>query len=177
MPAIDVTRTYLELREPAALRPARLDDPRVRVERADPCPTHFYRYLYGEVGRSHHWVDRLAWSDAQLRAHLDSASIGVWVMYRGGAPAGWFELARQADESVEVAYFGLIPEFIGRGLGKHLLTVAAETAWSLGARRVWLHTCTLDGPAALPNYLNRGFTPFRTERYTVTRDTPPEPDA
>jgi len=65
--------------------------------------------------------------------------------------------------SVEIAYFGLLPEFVGRGLGGHLLSVAVERAFESGARRVWLHTCTRDNPAALPNYLKRGFLPFRTE--------------
>jgi GNAT superfamily N-acetyltransferase len=88
-----------------------------------------------------------------------------------GAPAGFFELKAHADGGVEIAYFGLLPEFIGRGLGKHLLTEAVERAWGLGARRVWLHTCSLDDKAALPNYLARGFRPFHEETYTV-----PAPD-
>ena len=75
---------------------------------------------------------------------------------------------RATDGSVEIAYFGLLPEFIGRGYGKHLLTEAVERAWSAGARRVWLHTCSLDDPAALPNYRARGFRPFREETYSVT---------
>jgi GNAT superfamily N-acetyltransferase len=60
-----------------------------------------------------------------------------------------------------------LPEFLGRGLGKHLLTQAVQTAWGLGAARVWLHTCTLDDPAALPNYLARGFRPFKTDVYSL----------
>jgi GNAT superfamily N-acetyltransferase len=87
------------------------------------------------------------------------------VMYDEGAPAGYFELERQADGSIEIAYFGLMQEFLGRGLGKHLLTVAAEQAWSDGANRVWLHTCTLDDAAAMPNYVKRGFKPFKQEKY------------
>ncbi len=83
------------------------------------------------------------------------------------AVAGYFELRNCEDGSVEIAYFGLLPEFLGRGLGKHLLTCATEQAWADGANRVWLHTCTLDDPAALPNYLKRGFRPFRTEKYTA----------
>jgi GNAT superfamily N-acetyltransferase len=70
---------------------------------------------------------------------------------------------RAAGGSVEIAYFGLLPEFVGRGLGAHLLSAAVERAFESGARRVWLHTCTKDNPAALPNYLKRGFVPFRTE--------------
>jgi len=86
-----------------------------------------------------------------------------------GETAGYFELRKCEDGSVELAYFGLMPKFLGRGLGKHLLTCATEKAWTLGANRVWLHTCTLDDRAALPNYLKRGFKPFKNEKYTVER--------
>ena len=73
---------------------------------------------------------------------------------------------------MEIAYFGLRPEFFGRGIGKAMLTRAAEEAWALGAKRVWLHTCTLDSTHALPNYLARGFTQFRQESFTA--DLPDE---
>jgi GNAT superfamily N-acetyltransferase len=86
-------------------------------------------------------------------------------MYFEGSPAGYFELEKHDDGSIEIAYFGLLQEFLGRGLGKHLLSVAVEQAWSDGANRVWLHTCTLDDPAAMPNYIKRGFQPFNTEKY------------
>jgi GNAT superfamily N-acetyltransferase len=85
----------------------------------------------------------------------------------GGAPAGYYELERHADASVEIAYFGLLPEFLRRGFGKHLLDDAVVRAWSLDATRVWLHTCTLDDVAALPNYVARGFRPFRSEVYRI----------
>ncbi len=71
------------------------------------------------------------------------------------------------DGSVEIAYFGLFPNAIGQGLGKHLLSCAVRDAWALGPSRVWLHTCTLDHPAALPNYKKRGFLPYKTETYEV----------
>jgi GNAT superfamily N-acetyltransferase len=83
------------------------------------------------------------------------------------APAGYFELKRWADDSVEIAYFGLLPDYIGRGWGKYLLTEAVRAAWSENPVRVWLHTCTLDHPAALPNYLQRGFQPVREEVYSA----------
>jgi hypothetical protein len=81
---------------------------------------------------------------------------------------GWYELRRVADDdSVEIAYFGLAPGALGQGLGKHLLSYAVLDAWGMKPSRVWLHTCTLDHPAALPNYLARGFAPYRTETYRV----------
>ena len=168
MPEIDVTRTYLEMRDAGALRPAPGADPGVRVERAVQCPPSFYRYLYAAVGRRHHWRDRAGWSDDEIRAHLARRAISLSVLYRDGAPAGYFELEWHPDGSVEIAYFGLLPDVIGLGLGKHLLTVAVRLAWRAGATRVWLHTCTLDSSAALPNYIKRGFVPYREERYRVT---------
>jgi GNAT superfamily N-acetyltransferase len=164
---IEVTRTYLEMRNPSELQPALSDDPRVRVERLPDCSDSFFRYLYVEVGRNYHWIDRLPWTDEQIRAHLDQPEISLWLMTYDDAPAGYFELRRCEDGSVEIAYFGLLTEFIGRGLGKHLLTCAVEQSWAIDANRVWLHTCTLDDEAAMPNYLKRGFQPFKTEKYTT----------
>jgi GNAT superfamily N-acetyltransferase len=91
--------------------------------------------------------------------------VSVWLLTVESEPAGYFELRREPDGAVEIAYFGLVHPFHGKGLGGHLLTVATQEAWKLGATRVWLHTSTLDHPAALPNYLNRGFEIVRSEDY------------
>jgi GNAT superfamily N-acetyltransferase len=174
------TRTYLEITDPNALHPAWSGVPGARVDRVEGCPSSYFRYLSQEVGRAYGWVDRLTWTDDEIARHLADPAISLWVMTVRNAPAGYFELRHECgsgapaqdrrggmnvDEggSVEIAYFGLLPEFVGRGLGGHLLSVAVERAFESGARRVWLHTCTRDSPAALPNYLKRGFVPFRTE--------------
>lgn len=167
MPTVQVVRTYLEMLSPEDLRGAPEPTEPLRLERVQRCPVSFFRYLYVEVGRAHHWVDRLSWSDERVRAHLNDPDVSLWLLSTGGAPAGYFELRRHADRSVEVAYFGLLPEFLGRGWGGHLLTLAVRTAWSLAPERVWLHTCTLDHPAALPNYRKRGFRPVREEVYSA----------
>lgn len=162
-----VVRTYLELGDPERFRPARLDDPRLRLERVPRCSVALSRRLYREVGEAYHWVDRLAWSDAELDAYLAQPGFGVWLLRYGEEVVGFFELRPDGEDAVEIALFGLVGKFMQRGFGKHLLTLAVETAWTLGARRVWLHTCTLDSPAALPNYLKRGFEIFKTETYEV----------
>ena len=164
---IEVTRTYLEMRSPAELKAARSVDPSVRIERMHDCSPSFYRNLYVEVGQNYHWIDRLPWTDKEIVAYLNRPEISLWLMTCDEARAGYFELRRCEDGSTEIAYFGLLPEFIGRGFGKHLLTYAAEQAWADGANRVWLHTCTLDDKAAMPNYLKRGFRPYKTEKYTA----------
>jgi GNAT superfamily N-acetyltransferase len=165
VPEVDAQRTYLELSGPEALKPAPCPDPRARIERVEGCPPSFFRYLYVEVGRRYHWTDRLVWSDDEMAARLADPNVSLHLLSVAGAPAGYFELEREADGAVNVAFFGLLPEFHGRGLGKYLLTRAAQEAFSLGASRVWLHTCTLDDPAALPNYQARGFRKTREENY------------
>jgi GNAT superfamily N-acetyltransferase len=162
-----VTRTYLEMRSADELMPAPTPRPEPQVERMSECPVSFFRYLYEEVGRAYQWTDRLGWSDQMIRAYLATPGVSLWLMSWEKAPAGYFELRQHDDSSVEIAYFGLLPDFIGRGWGKHLLTRAVQSAWQLGTDRVWLHTCTLDHPAALPNYLKRGFRPVRKEVYVT----------
>ncbi len=164
---MEVVRTYLELRSLAQLRPASAPSSDVRFVRRDRSSVETYRSLYRDVGERWHWRDRNAWTDAQLAHHLARREITVWECLVGRDSAGYFELDRHDDGSVEIAYFGLRPAFFGRGLGKAMLTRAAEEAWALGAKRVWLHTCTLDSAHALPTSQARGFTPFRQETFTA----------
>ncbi len=165
MAPVQVTRTYLEMTSPEQLRP--VDPPKLlpRIERIGECPVPFFRFLYAEVGRAFHWRDRLSWSDDTIRRHLATPGVSLWLLSWEAAPAGYFELKRHADGSMEIAYFGLLPDYFGRGWGKHLLAEAVRSAWSCSPSRVWLHTCTLDHPAALPNYIQRGFRPVREEVY------------
>jgi GNAT superfamily N-acetyltransferase len=167
MTVVEVTRTWLEMTRREDLRDD--GDPAPAGVTLAPGSVHpdRYRRLYAGVGRAHHWRDRDAWSDQTLAAHLARPDVVVWVLSVDGDDAGYFELVRHGDGTVEIAYFGLAAAYHGRGLGRLLLTRAARAAWNWDAERVWLHTCTLDHPAALPNYRARGFRPFRTETYTT----------
>lgn len=152
------------------LRPAARDVAGAEFAQRAPCPVPLYRRLYRDVGGDYFWHDRLEWTDGELAAYLARPDVAVWEALVRGASAGYFELRRHDDGSVEIAYFGLIVAFVGRGLGGLMLTRAAEEAWAFGAHRVWLHTCTLDSPHALPNYKARGFVEFKTERLEVELD-------
>jgi GNAT superfamily N-acetyltransferase len=164
---VEVTRTYLEMLAPIETS-VDISGSELRIDESLNSPASFFRYLYREVGRVYHWVDRLEWTDDELLVRLSDPNVSLWTMWYTGSPAGYFELEKHEDGSVEIAYFGLLPEFIGRGLGKILLSKAIAQAWAAGANRVWLHTCTLDDPAAMPNYLKRGFKPFKEEKYFTT---------
>ena len=158
-----VVTTHLEMTSRDELRPARSATPPFQLVRAEiPCP-EFNRFLYAAVGYQWWWYSRLPWTHDRWMRYLDRAELATWVAYVSGTPAGYFELERQARDDVELAYFGIAPAFVGRGLGGALLTAAIARAWDMGARRVWVHTCTLDHPNALANYQARGFRVFRVE--------------
>jgi GNAT superfamily N-acetyltransferase len=155
-----IVRTYLEIHDPVALRPAappRLEH--VEVVRVEPPDGALNRWFYVEVGTPHNWIDNLGRSEADWQAWADC--VETWVAKVDGQRAGYYEL-RVDNGSVEVAYFGLLAAYQGAGLGGFLLTHALRRGFEL-APRVWLHTNTQDGAAALPNYKARGLRPFRTE--------------
>ena len=173
-----VKRTYLELPDRAAFRaPSRPAPAGAQVERIAPCPTATWRALYRAIGERWHWHDHVARPEDELAAHLaDPRVVELGLRTTELAPpdaagyAGWAELVAREPGVVEIQYFGLVPQAIGRGLGGFLLTRAVEEAWAMGAERVVLNTCTLDAPHALPNYLARGFREVREEWYEVRFD-------
>ncbi|MFJ8859221.1 GNAT family N-acetyltransferase [Streptomyces sp. NPDC102451] len=171
-PAVsDVTVWYLEQTSPADLSPAAAPADGVTVARAGTPLPEFSRFLYTAVGGDVRWTDRLGLSYAQWQEIVERPAAETWVAYENGTPAGFIELDAQEDGAVEIAYFGLIPAFRGRRIGGHLLSYGVARAWDLTERhpertptkRVWLHTCSNDGPHAMDNYLRRGFRLYDTK--------------
>ncbi len=158
-------RTYLQMTEPSQLSVSLAPAGEITLTREQNYPPSLWRRLYTEVGRDYHWVDRLGWTDEEIAAYLGDPALELWVLRDAGETAGYFELRSHDDGAVEVAYFGLLPASIGRGLGKYLLTRAVQRAWERGATRVWLHTSSLDHSSALSNYLARGFSVWKQETY------------
>lgn len=155
-----VTVTTLEMRDPGGLRPAR-DIPGVRWFPVVDGKASISADMYARVGAPWGWVDRRDWTPAQWSAWADRPGhhLGLLVIDGPTGPltVGYAELDEQAGGDVEIAYLGLLPAFHGRGLGSWLLAEAIRRAWELpGTRRVWVHTCDLDGPTALANYRSRG---------------------
>lgn len=168
MPRVEVVRTYLQLESRDHMVSVAAAPEGVSVHELTPCPVAVSRRLYREVGERFHWVDRLSLSDEELATYLGRADLRVFVARESNQDLGFFELLRHPDQSIEIACFGLISQARGRGIGKWLLQRAVELAWEWGAPRIWLQTCTLDAPAALPNYLARGFVVYRSERFQQT---------
>lgn len=170
---IEVTTWYLEMLDPAQLRPKLSEHPNLEIRQAEvPCP-ELSRFLYASVGGQWYWCDRLSWSRDRWLTYLNRPQVETWVAYISGTPAGYIELEAHPQSDVEITCFGLLPQFIGQGIGGHLLTVGVQRAWSRGVSRVWVHTCSLDGPFAYKNYESRGFTRYDTK--VAIEDLPDEP--
>ncbi|MFO1501354.1 MAG: GNAT family N-acetyltransferase [Verrucomicrobiota bacterium] len=146
------------------LRPKDCRDPRFRVAETIVRHWQFNRFMYALVGGDWAWTDKQYWSDEQWRRYVEDERLRTFAAYYDGTPAGYYELRRDPEGGIEIAYFGLCPDFVGRGLGGSLLTSALHEAWRMSPPRVWVHTCTLDHPAALRNYQARGMTVYRVER-------------
>jgi|CXWL01.1.fsa_nt_gi GNAT superfamily N-acetyltransferase len=159
---VPVVVTHLEMRTPPMAQ-ADDDPPGVRLVHVTPpeAATAAAR-LYRAVGGAWHWRDRLSWTPSEWAAAVHAPGVELWVAQRGDVELGYAELA-PSGTAMEIRYFGLVPGAIGQGLGRWLLHRSISLAWASAPQRVILNTCTLDGPAALPNYLARGFTIVREE--------------
>ncbi|MFF1558579.1 GNAT family N-acetyltransferase [Streptomyces sp. NPDC058279] len=171
MSTFTLTTWSLEMTSPDDLAPAAVPGPEITIARAEVPSPEFSRFLYTSVGGDIHWTDRLALTRAEWVERLERPGVETWVAYDRGTPAGYVELDPQPDGVVEIMYFGLLPDFRGRRIGGHLLAVGTARAWDLAqrwpdlapTRRVWVHTCSQDGPTAMDTYLRRGFKVFKTE--------------
>jgi GNAT superfamily N-acetyltransferase len=164
MARLEDTVTYLEMFGRPALPRLPAPPGKLALIQAESCPVTYYRYLYESVGTPWLWYVRRAWDDASLAAELAKPTTEIFVLYVGGVPAGYFELAETRPSETELRYFGLIPEFIGRKLGPFLLQAAIDRAWTRRIERLSVHTCTFDHPGALPLYQRLGFVVYARER-------------
>ncbi len=162
MELVDVTVYYLEMLAPSHRIVAAPQDELV-VQHVPAPSVPYYRGLYNAVGQDYYWLSRRKMSDEALALVIGDARNEFHVLHVAGTPAGFAEMDRRQPDEIELVQFGLMPDFIGQGLGKWFLQWTIEKAWSYDPKRFWLHTCTLDHPAALPNYRNAGFTLFKQE--------------
>jgi GNAT superfamily N-acetyltransferase len=159
-----MTVYHLEMCDPEAFLP-KVAPAGFEVAIVAPPEPGLNRQFYCDVGAPWKWTDRLAWSDADWHEYVHRDALRTWVGRLAGEAVGYFELETQEQGNVQICYFGLLPEFIGQGLGGALLSAAVQCAWGLpDSRRVWVHTCTDDHAHALRNYQKRGFEVFEIER-------------
>lgn len=159
---VDVTVYYLEMLAPSQ-REVPTPPHGLAVLHARTPSVPYYRCLYDSVGKDHHWLSRRKLSDAELAAILHDPMNELHVLHIDGSPVGFAELDRSQPDEIELVQFGLMPDFTGQGLGTWFLQWTIDKAWSYQPKRFWLHTCSLDHPAALPLYKKAGFVAFKEE--------------
>jgi GNAT superfamily N-acetyltransferase len=171
VPREDVTTWYLEATGPDALAAPPAPLPGLEIRRsAHPSP-ELSRGMYAAIGAGWWWIDRLGWDWETWHAHLSRDAVETWLAWLDGTPVGWAEL-ETVDGSTELTYLGLLPQFTGRGIGSRLLDAVLRRGLERSGR-VWVHTCSLDGPAALPAYRGRGLRIY--DEQTEPVELPDEP--
>lgn len=169
----DTKTTYiLEMKSRDDFRPKSVEIPGLRIDRMEEPSPQFNKYLHMRVGHPHKWGGRTHWTEKQWSDFATNPSVETWVAFFGATPAGYFELRKEEDGAVAIICFGLLPKFVGRGIGGPFLTRAIERAWEMGAKSLWLGTCSHDHPHALENYKARGFKIASTREESANAEWP-----
>ena len=164
---IPVQRNFLELKDLKNLKTNSTNKKKYLVKKIKP-DFQLNKFFYKQVGKKHRWIDRLSWSDEKWINYISNKNLETYIICESEKLVGFFELLNNPElEETEISYFGLLEEYIGKGIGGYALSVAIRKSFEKNIRRVWLHTCTLDHPNALKNYIARGMTIFKKENINI----------
>ena len=164
---IHVERNFLELKDLKHLKVNPVNKTKFLIKKIQP-DFQLNKFFYKHVGKKHRWVDRLSWPDEKWISYISNKNLETYVISVNDDLAGFFELLYNPElKETEISYFGLLEEYIGKGIGGYALSVAIKKSFQKNINRVWLHTCTLDHPNALKNYIARGMTVFKKEKINI----------
>ena len=164
---IPVQRNFLELKDLKNLKTNSINEKKFLVKKIKP-DFQLNKFFYKQVGKKHRWIDRLSWSDGKWINYISNKNLETYIISESDELVGFFELLYNPElKETEISYFGLLEEYIGKGIGGYALSVAIKKSFEKNIRRVWLHTCTLDHPNALKNYIARGMTVFKKENINI----------
>ena len=164
---IPVQRNFLELKDLKNLKTNSTNKKKYLVKKIKP-DFQLNKFFYKQVGKKHRWIDRLSWSDEKWINYISNKNLETYIICESEELVGFFELLNNPElQETEISYFGLLEEYIGKGIGGYALSVAIRKSFEKNIKRVWLHTCTLDHPNALKNYIARGMTIFKKENINI----------
>ena len=164
---IPVERNFLELRDIKKLKFNSPKENKLLIKKIKP-DFQLNKFFYKQVGKKHRWIDRLSWTDEKWINFISNKNLETYVISESDNLIGFFELLYNPDlNETEISYFGLLEEYIGKGIGGYALSEAIKKSFEKNIKRVWLHTCTLDHPNALKNYIARGMRVFRKENINI----------
>ena len=163
-----VDRNYLEIKSLNELVESEKPSNNLILELINPPNFQLNKFFYKEVGKKHHWVDRLVWNDKQWIEYTSNENAKTYVLKENKDLVGYFELIFHKEKNeIEIAYLGLLEEYQNKKLGSYLLCNAIKKSFSEKPKRVWVHTCSLDHKNALSNYISRGMKIFKKETISI----------
>ena len=163
-----IERNYLEIKSLTDLNISSSIPEGYQVEIIKPVNFQLNKFFYKNVGKKHHWVDRLIWKEKEWIQYVSDERVKTYVLKKNEDMAGYFELIIHEDKKeVEIAYLGLLEEYQNKKLGSHLLSSAIKNSFETNPLRVWVHTCSLDHKNALANYIARGMKIFKKETVLI----------
>ena len=163
-----IVRNYLEIKSLNQLSEIKKSGDNYSLNQVIPNDFQLNKFFYKQIGKNYQWVDRLIWTDKNWIEYVSSPNLLTFVLKNNDDIAGFFELMYHKDKlETEIAYFGLLKEYIGKKLGGYMLSEAIKKSFSYNVKRVWAHTCSLDHKNALKNYLSRGMKIYNTETVNI----------
>ena len=163
-----IERSYLEISSLEELKECKSPSSFFSIKIVEPCDFQLNKFFYKNIGKNHHWIDRLVWTDKQWIGYISDKNVKTFVLKKKEELAGFFELIFHHDiKEVEIAYLGLLEEYQNQKLGSYLLSSAIKSSFINNPKRVWVHTCTLDHKNALNNYISRGMKIFKKESVVI----------
>ena len=164
----EIERNYLEINSLEDLNETNILSEDYSIKLVEPRDFQLNKFFYKNVGKNHHWIDRLIWTDQQWSNYTSDNKVKTYILKNKDDLAGYFELILHKDKKeVEIAYLGLLEEYYNKKLGSYLLSAAIRNSFSDKIKRVWVHTCSLDHQNALNNYLSRGMKIFKKETISI----------
>ena len=164
----EIERNYLEINSLEELNETNILSEDYSIKIVEPRDFQLNKFFYKNVGKNHHWIDRLMWTDQQWSNYTSDNKVKTYILKNKDDLAGYFELISHKDKKeVEIAYLGLLEEYYNKKLGSYLLSSAIRNSFSDKINRVWVHTCSLDHQNALNNYLSRGMKIFKKETISI----------
>ena len=160
----EIQRKFLEINSIQDLSGVLPPNESCKISLIDPPDFQLNKFFYKEIGKKHRWKDRLVWNDKKWIDYLENSGVSTYILKQKKDFIGYFEQIIDIDKlDCEIAYFGILEEYIGKQLGGYLLSEAIKISFNIGAKRIWVHTCSLDHKNALQNYLSRGMKVFKYE--------------
>ena len=159
-----VNRYYLEINSLKNLNQVISPDQNLILKKVDPLDIELNKFFYKNVGKNHRWVDRLVWDNLKWMSYLENKNVHTYILKLNEDLVGYFEIIQDfSTNSSEIAYFGILDDYIGKKFGGFFLCEAIKKCFELNSKKAWVHTCSLDHKHALKNYLNRGMKIFKEE--------------